>query len=82
MTRYAPAAMLRSPALLLEGLLLLLVLVGCPRDAETPDPPPAQPCVEDVDCAEGDAGRLCGIVRVCVDGFCEAEPSRVVPCQR
>lgn len=71
------SAMRALVAVALAGPALLLG--GCPSDTARPDPPPSTPCVTMADCA-GDAGASCGLLRACVDGYCEADPSLHVPC--
>ena len=62
------------------GLAALAVatVAGCPPP---PAPPPkqdaGQPCRAHEDCNE----RTCGLLRACVDGYCEREPSLRVPCR-
>lgn len=61
--------------------LAALMLPGCPRDVQEPEPGEAQPCEALEDC---NAGLRCGgsPLRACVDGLCESSPSLVVPCVR
>lgn len=56
--------------------LLLLLVVGCPRDVASPPLPEGELCVFDEECNRSD----CGAWRVCLEGVCETEPSRVIPC--
>lgn len=67
----------RTPALL--GLLALgaTLLTGCPRELQPPPPGDATPCTTNEDC---NGGRECGLLSLCVGGFCEATPSLAVPC--
>jgi hypothetical protein len=57
-----------------------LVVEGCPRSAQDPEPGDAPPCMTLSDCNEG---RVCGgePLYACVDGLCEMEPSLVLPCR-
>lgn len=65
-------------------LASLFFLVGCPREVSVPNRPSgATPCASELDCNEAsDAGVPCGLVYACIDGFCEATPSRTRPCGR
>lgn len=53
--------------------------MGCPRTRPAPDPLDAEPCTTYADC---NCGPLCGALRACAGGFCEAPDQRslVVPC--
>jgi hypothetical protein len=62
---------------LLCALLGASFLGGCPRELQPPPPGEAAPCAVDEDC---NAGRSCGLLAICVGGFCEAEPSLVIAC--
>ena len=58
---------------------VMLLLVGCPRgDVQPPPPTTDEVCESRAECNDGTA--LCGRLRACVDGFCEAEASVLVPC--
>lgn len=57
--------------------LLGLGLLGCPRQPDAPEPGMGTPCEALEDCNPGVA---CGLLTLCVDGFCEDEPSLVRPC--
>lgn len=52
-------------------MLIAFVLGGCPRDLEEPNPV-GDPCSSLLDC---NPGATCGLLRSCVDGFCEDSPS-------
>jgi hypothetical protein len=47
-----------------------------------PDPPSeATKCTSEIQCNDvADGGTPCGYVRACVEGLCEGQASRVVPC--
>jgi len=64
-----------------HALLLVAVLfaLGCPREVDQPEPPPGIPCASDAECTP--PGAECGFVFACVDGVCEEEASRFVPCE-
>ena len=62
---------------LVLALGLGLLLSGCPRQPTAPDPGMGTPCESMDECNEGEA---CGLLRLCVDNFCEAEPTLVRPC--
>jgi hypothetical protein len=64
------------------ALGLLLSLGGCPRNVNVPDPPSeATKCTSEIQCNDvADGGTPCGYVRACVEGHCEGQASRVVPC--
>ena len=74
----ARAHLVRSGLPLVLGLATALAVMGCPRQPDAPDPGMGTPCEQDdlSDCNETD----CGLLRLCVDGFCEDEPSLVRPC--
>ena len=57
--------------------LCVLCLAACPREIQPPPPGDAIPCEDLSDC---NAGRTCGVLVVCVGGFCGEEASHVVPC--
>ena len=69
---------------LLVLLFALACLSGCPRDVTVPDAPRgATSCASELECNEGvDGGAPCGLLRRCIEGLCEASPSREVPCGR
>ena len=54
-----------------------LALSGCPRQPDAPDPGTGQPCETLADC---NPGVDCGLLRLCVEDFCEAEASLVRAC--
>jgi hypothetical protein len=57
---------------------LLFPLAGCPREVQPPPPGEARPCDSHADC---NGGRTCGVLSLCVGGFCEAgEGTLAVPC--
>lgn len=63
----------------LLGPMVVALTLGCAEDLETPDPPPGDPCSTLEDCAP--AGEpVCGALRACVDGVCEATPSLYRSC--
>ena len=62
---------------LVAATVLALSLAGCPREAQPPPPGDARPCEAHADC---NAGRTCGLLALCVGGFCEEETSVAVPC--
>jgi len=68
---------MRSP--LVAALALVLLLSGCPREVEEPEPGEARPCEVLADC---NGGRTCADVplEACVDGLCEEQGSLVRPC--
>lgn len=51
---------------------------GCPRQPDAPDPLSGTPCAQLSEC---NPGRACGALRLCVDGYCEAEASLLRPCR-
>ena len=55
----------------------LLALTGCPREPDAPEPGMDTPCEQIDDC---NAGDTCGLLTLCVDGFCAEEPTLVLPC--
>ena len=59
------------------AIVLALALTGCPRQVTAPEPMGTTPCRQLTDC---NPGASCGALRLCVEGFCEAEPSLVRPC--
>ena len=58
-------------------IALAFSLTGCPKQVSAPEPMGANPCRQLTDC---NPGASCGALRLCVDGFCEAQPSLVRPC--
>lgn len=56
--------------------LAALMLSGCPREPEPPEPA-GQACERLADC---NADRQCGTLTACVSGFCEAGKSLTRPC--
>jgi len=63
---------------LLPIALLALSLLGCPRQPDAPEPGDGVACEQLEDC--NDPSLTCGLLTVCVDGFCEDAPSLVRPC--
>ena len=57
--------------------LAALLVAGCPQGFTDPSPTQAGACESVDDCNDG---RVCGELRLCVDGACEAEPSLVRVC--
>lgn len=55
----------------------LVALTGCPREPDAPAPGMGVACEQIDDC---NAGETCGLLTVCVNGFCAEEPSLVLPC--
>lgn len=67
----------RTLALLVLIALGATCLGGCPRELQPPPPGDALSCESDADC---NGGRECGLLSLCVGGFCEASPSLARPC--
>ena len=69
--RYIRSAMQRllGPACF---FLLALAATGCPRAPDAPEPGMGTECIQFADC---NPGVTCGVLRLCVEGFCEAEGS-------
>ena len=65
--------------ILLVSALPLLLALGCAQDLRVPDPPAGEPCETLDDCAPSDT-PVCGSLRACVDGVCEATPTLYRPC--
>ena len=57
--------------------LLGLLLLGCPRQPDAPEPGEGTPCEQLEDC---NPTASCGLLTLCVDGFCEDSPSLMRPC--
>ncbi len=57
--------------------LLGLTLLGCPRQPDAPEPGDGVPCAQLEDC---NPTQTCGLLTLCVDGFCEESPSLMRPC--
>lgn len=55
----------------------VLMLGGCPREPEAPEPGMGTPCEQLSDC---NPDGSCGTLALCVDGFCEQYPTLVRPC--
>ena len=63
----------------LLGLMLFSLCLGCAKELTIPHAPPGDPCTSLDDCAP--AGEpVCGALRACVDGVCEATPSLYRQC--
>lgn len=62
---------------LLAAAVLAVSLAGCPREVQPPPPGAARVCEDHPDCNEG---RTCGLLALCVGGFCEEEGTLAVPC--
>lgn len=62
----------------LAGLLAAFAL-GCAKDLAVPPAPAGDPCETLEDCAPNDT-PVCGELRACVDGVCEATPSLYRAC--
>lgn len=58
--------------------LAALALAGCPQGFSDPKRTPAPSCESVADCNEG---RVCGDLKLCVDGACESEASFVRVCE-
>jgi hypothetical protein len=73
------SSMRLRPALSIYGLALFAasMVLGCPRQPDAPDPLTGTRCEDLADC---NAGRSCGALTLCVDGFCEEGASLVRPC--
>lgn len=71
--RYGSVVRWRFALIASFGLLML----GCPRQPDAPPPGMGTPCGTTPEC---NSGRDCGLLRVCVEGFCEEEASLVRPC--
>ena len=63
----------------LTPLLFVLGLLGCAEELNIPEAPPGDPCTTLDDCAPA-GGPVCGALRACVDGVCEATPSLFRAC--
>lgn len=66
---------LSTPALVAT---LGVALTACPRPPDAPEPLMGTPCEQLTDC---NPGRECGALKLCVDGFCEADASLLRPCR-
>jgi hypothetical protein len=55
-----------------------LLLSGCPRTPDAPEPLTGTPCEQLTDC---NPGVSCGALRLCVDGYCEEGMSLMRPCR-
>ena len=55
-----------------------LLLLGCPRQPDAPEPGSGVPCAQLEDC---NPDGSCGLLTLCVDGFCADAPSLVRPCE-
>lgn len=71
--RYGSGVRWRLASLTLLGLLM----IGCPRQPDAPPPGMGTPCDSTEEC---NAGATCGLLRICVEGYCEDEASLVRPC--
>lgn len=68
---------LRRLALVLALATGCLALAGCPREPDAPEPGMGEPCEQLADC---NPDGSCGVLTLCVDGFCAEEPTLVRPC--
>lgn len=60
------------------ALVLALAATGCPRTPDAPEPGMGTPCEQLNDC---NSGVTCGVLRLCVDSFCEEGPGSLIrPC--
>lgn len=70
-----------SPLRLVHVALVIAAMMcatGCPRQPDAPDPGMGEPCESLEAC---NPGISCGLLRLCVEGFCEDEATLVRACR-